>query len=76
MTTPVSAEEHQAAIDAEYGVYVATEDIFLGGARAFNTGDPVPASHVSRGVVTKEQVAKRDTKAGQAATESNQSPSG
>ena len=37
-------------------------------ALAFNVGDPVPASHVERGVVDSSQVAKRDTKAGKAAT--------
>ena len=76
MTTPVSAEEHQAAIEAEYGVYVATEEINIGVARAFNPGDPVPVSHVTRGVVSKSQVAKRDTKAGQEAVKTDQSKEG
>ena len=52
----------------EYGTYVATEQIHIGTALAFNVGDPVPASHVERGVVDSSQVAKRDTKAGKAAT--------
>lgn len=41
---------------AEWGVYVATEAIHIHGARAFNAGDPVPASHVKRGVVSKSSV--------------------
>lgn len=67
----------QAAIDRrsdtekEYGVYVATEAINFGTARAFNVGDPVPTSHVERGLVTAsgdgQNVAKRDTKAGRQA---------
>jgi hypothetical protein len=30
------------------GVYEATEDLFINGVRAFNTGDRVPAEHVSK----------------------------
>ena len=41
---------------AEWGAYVATEAIHIHGARAFNEGDPVPASHVDRGVVAKSSV--------------------
>lgn len=58
---------HADAIAAEYGRYVAAEDIFIAGGRAFNAGDPVPVSHVTRGVVTAEQVrdtAPEPTKAG------------
>jgi hypothetical protein len=33
--------------------------------RAFNAGDPVPASHVERNVVREDQVKKISTKAGQ-----------
>jgi hypothetical protein len=42
----------------EYSTYVATETIFYGGARAFNVGDPVPASSVDgdNGWVDKSQV--------------------
>lgn len=67
VTQPNTAEEQQAAIDKEYGVYVATEPINVGSVRAFNVGDPVPVSHVERGVVDSASVAKRDTKAGRAA---------
>jgi hypothetical protein len=61
-------EEFRAAQVAEYGTYVATEPIYIDGARAFNAGDPVPVSHVERKVVAESQVAKRTTKAGKAAT--------
>lgn len=54
---PVSAETQPAGIDPaqqvtylegirrEYSQYVATGEIMWGTARAFNAGDPVPASH-------------------------------
>lgn len=58
MTTPNSAEELRQEQLREYGQYTAAETIFIGGARAFNEGDPVPASHVTRGVVDKSQVTK------------------
>lgn len=73
MTTPAApetAEALRAAQAKEYGQYVAVVAIDFGGARAFNVGDPVPASHVDRGVVTSDQVAKSTTKAAQAAVES------
>lgn len=69
MPEQLTAEDAEAARTAEYGVYVATEDIRIDGALAFRTGDPVPASHVDRGVVVKEQVAKSSTKAAQAAVQ-------
>ena len=65
--TPTTAAEQQAAIESEYGTYVAVETIFIDGARAFNVGDPVPVSHVSRQDVAAEQVAKTNTKAGREA---------
>lgn len=68
MTSPVEPDEVAAALAAveadreerrkEWGVYVATEAIFILGARAFNEGDAVPISHVERGVVRLEQVRK------------------
>lgn len=64
---PTTVEAHQDAIAGEYGTYVAAEDIFIAGGRAFNAGDPVPVSHVDRGVVTAAQVHKITTKAGRAA---------
>lgn len=56
-----------AAQAREYGTYVATEPIFIGGARAFNVGDAVPVGHVDDGIVPKTAVAKATTKAGEAA---------
>lgn len=64
-----TVDDYQKAQQAEWGTYVATEPIFVNGARAFNAGDPVPASHVEAGVVDKSSVAKTTTKAAQAATE-------
>jgi hypothetical protein len=69
MTTPATAEELRAAQAQEYGQYVATRPINIAGARAFNVGDPVPASSVDRGVVPADAVAKSTTKAAAAATE-------
>jgi hypothetical protein len=63
------AREFVAKQEAEYGEFVAVEPINIGGARAFNPGDPVPKSHVDRGVVSKDQVARRETKAAKAVTE-------
>lgn len=59
---PETADSREAAQVAEYGKYVAVEAIFIGTARAFNEGDPVPVSHVERGVVAKSQV--REVKKG------------
>lgn len=67
--TPTTAAEYEAALRKEYGTYVATQPIDIAGARAFNTGDPVPVSHVERGVVREDQVARTTTKAGREASE-------
>ena len=64
---PVTAAQYREALGDEYGQYVAVVAIDINGARAFNVGDPVPVSHVERGVVEAEQVSKRSTKAAQAA---------
>ena len=56
-----TVEQYQAEQAAEWGAYVAVERISINGARAFNVGDPVPASHVKRGVVSAEQVKKTAT---------------
>lgn len=61
-----AARAEEAAQNKEWSQYVAKESIFINGARAFNVGDPVPAGHVTRGVVSEDQVAKTSTKAGQA----------
>lgn len=44
--TPTSAM--RAAREAEYGKYVATEEIYIDGVLAFGKGYPVPISHVER----------------------------
>lgn len=69
-------DEYDAAVKAEWGVYVASEVIYIGGARAFNPGDPVPAGHVERGVVNAEQVAKTSTKAGKQLAGTDETPKG
>lgn len=56
MTAPVTAEELRAAQVAEYGSYVATGHIYIDGGLAFIEGNPVPAGHVSSGVVSADQV--------------------
>ena len=43
-----SAEDFAAAQEAEYATYVATETILYDGVRAYNAGDPVPASNVEK----------------------------
>jgi hypothetical protein len=63
VTTPVQADDHRAALAAEYGRWVAVEPIDIGGARAFNVGDPVPVGHVESGVVPKSAVTGVNTKA-------------
>ena len=64
-------EEYRKAQEAEYGSFVANKAIDIGGARAFNEGDPVPKSHVDRGVVSEDDVVKATTKAGKAAVANN-----
>lgn len=53
---PQTLEQYREQQRAEYAQYVAAEVIEINGARAFNPGDPVPASHVTRGVVRSSQV--------------------
>lgn len=64
----MTVEQYREAQAKEYGQYVAVEAIDINGARAFNPGDPVPASHVTNGVVADSQVAKTNTKAAAAVT--------
>ena len=66
----MTPDELRQAQSKEYGTYVATVAIDIGTARAFNVGDPVPVSHVERGVVSSDQVAKTTTKAAERAVES------
>lgn len=71
MTEPDPFAEARAAREAirkEYAAYVALVPIDINGARAFNPGDPVPASHVERKVVAESEVAKSTTKAAAAVT--------
>jgi hypothetical protein len=42
-----SIEGYESAQAAEYSTFVAVNAIFIGGARAFNPGHPVPASAVA-----------------------------
>lgn len=74
---PVSAETQPTGVDHdqqvsylqairdEYSQYVATSEIPWGNARAFNPGDPVPASHpgleqfLADGVVEATGAAKK-----------------
>lgn len=63
---PADGAERLDAQAKEYGEFIATERIMIGGVPAFNVGDPVPISHVERGVVQKEQVVRRNTKAADA----------
>ena len=65
MSETMTAADAATAIAAEYGTYVAAGPINIDGVRAFNEGDPVPVSHVDRGVVSAGQV--RKTKAALAA---------
>jgi len=54
-------EDFAAAQAAEYATYVATEPILVDGARAYNVGDPVPASNVEKhGYVQLGVVRKAD----------------
>lgn len=65
-------DDYRAEQRAEWGTYVATEPIDIAGARAFNPGDAVPASHVEGGVVPSWAVAKSTTKAAAAAAASKE----
>ena len=75
-TPPQTVEQYSQALRAEWGAYVALVPIFFEGVRAFNAGDPVPASHVESGLVSTEQVAKTTTKAGRAAAGVDENPKG
>jgi hypothetical protein len=69
MSDPVAA--HRAAQAEEYGQFVCGDQpIFIDGARAFNPGHPVPASHVKlhgldeqvKRVQSKSEAVKADKK--------------
>jgi hypothetical protein len=79
MSSPQPAqtvEDREKERIAEYSKWVAVVPIDIHGARAFNPGDPVPVSHVDRGVVASHQVTGRNTKTGQAVTASDESSKG
>lgn len=68
---PVTAEAHRAAVQKEYTQFIALGPIDHDGARAYNTGDAVPAANVERwGYLDRGLVAKRGTKAGAAVADS------
>lgn len=65
---PPEVAEQQKAIADEYGYWVATQDIYAGSALAYLKGDAVPKSNVTQhGYDQLGWVAKRDTKAAEAA---------
>jgi hypothetical protein len=55
-TVPTELAAFQAAQVAEWGVYTAKYAINIDGVRAFNEGDAVPVSHVTRGLVSRNDV--------------------
>jgi hypothetical protein len=61
--TPEQVEALRKRQAEEYGVFTADGPIDIGGARAFNDGDPVPTSHVDSGAVRTDQVKRVATKA-------------
>lgn len=62
-------DKHLEAQAKEYATFVAVSPIFHNGARAYNPGDPVPASNVEAyGYEADGLVAKSSTKAAQAVT--------
>lgn len=67
MSAPLTADQYRQSLVDEYSQYVAVAPIDIDGARAFNVGDPVPVSHVERGVVSADRVKKTSTKAGREA---------
>lgn len=62
MTAPMSREAYDKTLRDDYSVYVALVPIDIDGARAFNPGHAVPASHVARGLVDASMVAKVGSK--------------
>ena len=61
---PSEADLYREAQAREYGTYVATEQIYVGAALAYNVGDAVPVSNVdAHGYDALGVVAKSTTKA-------------
>ena len=58
-------DKYLAGQAAEWNVFVCGKrPINIDGVRAFNPGDAVPASHVTRGVVNSADVISRDDESG------------
>ena len=55
---PRTVADVRAALDEEWSQYRANRVIEVNGARAFNPGDLVPASHVSGNIVPADAVDK------------------
>lgn len=67
---PALIEQH-AEVVKEWNTWVATQDIYFGGALAYREGDSVPAANVEKHHYDElDMVARRMTKAGEAATAS------
>jgi hypothetical protein len=64
---PRTVQEYEDSLRKEWSQYVAVTPIEIDGVRAFNAGDPVPASHVTDKLVDEASVAKVSTAAGRAA---------
>jgi hypothetical protein len=74
---PATAEAHRAAAVKEYGQFVAIAPIDHDGVRAYNVGDPVPASNVERWhYVEQGVVSKVGTKGAEAAVKAAATPVG
>lgn len=54
--TTDALEQYDAQQHDEWNTYVAAVAIDIDNARAFNVGDAVPASHISRGIITPDMV--------------------
>jgi len=54
-------EDFAAAQAAEYATFVATEPILVDGVRAYNVGDPVPASNVERHSYLQQGLVRKAT---------------
>lgn len=66
VASPEEVEKLRAALEQDWGTFIAVQPISFNGAPAYNVGDPVPASNVQRhGYEAQGLVAKVTTKAGQ-----------
>lgn len=53
---PGSVAEYMHAQQREWGTYTASRALSVGGVPAFRQGEPVPVSHVERGIVAADDV--------------------